>query len=953
MLSANRRLLSLLWILVLLAPSAPSAKACTDCDNLQSTLGASGEATSAPDYIILMGDIQPGWLCARWGDSHNDAEDQACGLAQILRADEVLRRAWASYPSAGAVILLGDLVDGSQGGSAVWESRLMGAWMESLPQEIQDVTEWVLGNHDAGSTNCGDLPRSFHNPFDLDPPWPTPITWSRELNHTHIFGIHSALVTYATALACHAQDDPLKYTYLPFSPATCFGDETANPSGTRHFGELCSDASECASGQCGIWEDYYEGQIAHAEESIAACIADPQAKACVMASHFALCEHGLPGCPNDPNSPQDRFAKIQNLRQCSDNGKYCELDYTDGTPSLTRCDGVGATCDVDRVGFESRDRLLAAVSSIGGSKTFVQASGHVGGSSPTSDTGSEILGVNFITAEIPGPGSREWSRVHDHALVIRVDAENGARIVERLMATNHAPVLDPIGDRVASSSSQDFVISGSDPDYGNLNYVLGGSEHPCIALNQGKSIGDGGDLTATLELRSCAPGTYSDITITITDGSLKDAVRASAGAPYYGGTLHPFSEFSLQASETFEITVPFTSGLHPPLDSDGDGVPDAYESTHGMSAAVPDAEGDLDADQVSNGDEYRAATDGRAAADLPPGPPQTPYVLIRDLFDDGVLADRWALGLEAPPGRIALEEADGKLTLELEAWGDGSCSSAVLVGAPSVDSAGAVLRMQLELPESGDLCVGLIAGIDDANRVELCWLDDATDQHTASVRSVRAGAVEATAGALARPSGAATSLRLEKAGSEYRASVDGLPLASLTSSVLGDEKLRVMLRSEICTQSDGPLALALRELMLLRDSDRDGLADLEEDPNADAELGPGETDPGDPDSDDDTVEDGEDNCRLFANDQSDRDGDSIGDACECGDASDDGYLSWIDAQLIQRCAVHQIACPDLCDVTGEGVCNSMDARMIHRFALGQLEKTHLACSERPRQEASP
>ncbi len=103
-----------------------------------------------------------------------------------------------------------------------------------------------------------------------------------------------------------------------------------------------------------------------------------------------------------------------------------------------------------------------------------------------------------------------------------------------------------------------------------------------------------------------------------------------------------------------------------------------------------------------------------------------------------------------------------------------------------------------------------------------------------------------------------------------------------------------------------------------------------------------------PDRDADTVCDADDNCPDAENgDQTDRDGDAIGDACECGDASGDGRVNSTDARLIQRCVVGQIPCGTLCDVTGEGACNTTDARLIQRLAVGQLAKGDLSCAERP------
>lgn len=91
----------------------------------------------------------------------------------------------------------------------------------------------------------------------------------------------------------------------------------------------------------------------------------------------------------------------------------------------------------------------------------------------------------------------------------------------------------------------------------------------------------------------------------------------------------------------------------------------------------------------------------------------------------------------------------------------------------------------------------------------------------------------------------------------------------------------------------------------------------------------------------------EDNCPFVLNpDQADVDGNGIGDACECGDASGDGRVNTTDVRLIQRCAVGQLegpTCTGLCDVTGDGRCDTTDARLIQRLVVGDLEAEELTC----------
>ncbi len=58
----------------------------------------------------------------------------------------------------------------------------------------------------------------------------------------------------------------------------------------------------------------------------------------------------------------------------------------------------------------------------------------------------------------------------------------------------------------------------------------------------------------------------------------------------------------------WELLNGFGKGGDPFLDSDNDGLPDHYERLYGLDPAVPDAEGDLDGDGLSNLEEFHAGT---------------------------------------------------------------------------------------------------------------------------------------------------------------------------------------------------------------------------------------------------------------------------------------------------------------------------------------------------------
>ncbi len=81
--------------------------------------------------------------------------------------------------------------------------------------------------------------------------------------------------------------------------------------------------------------------------------------------------------------------------------------------------------------------------------------------------------------------------------------------------------------------------------------------------------------------------------------------------------------------------------------------------------------------------------------------------------------------------------------------------------------------------------------------------------------------------------------------------------------------------------------------------------------------------------------------------QLDTDEDGIPNECECGDFDNNGIVNTLDARLIQRCVVGDIACASLCDTTGDGICNTADARIIQRYVVGEFSKDAFSCHARP------
>jgi len=100
----------------------------------------------------------------------------------------------------------------------------------------------------------------------------------------------------------------------------------------------------------------------------------------------------------------------------------------------------------------------------------------------------------------------------------------------------------------------------------------------------------------------------------------------------------------------------------------------------------------------------------------------------------------------------------------------------------------------------------------------------------------------------------------------------------------------------------------------------------------------------DRDSDGDDVPDSVDVCPTQADpQQADRDGNGVGDACECGDQNGDGNVDVSDIVAINQAIFDPKLATSLCDANGDGLCNVQDIVAVNRRIFGGEAR----CAARP------
>lgn len=429
-------------------------------------------------------------------------------------------------------------------------------------------------------------------------------------------------------------------------------------------------------------------------------------------------------------------------------------------------------------------------------------------------------------------------------------------------------------------------------------------------------------------------GMTTDIHVYALD--LRTTMATQAGLPLSltGGVMMPFS---IQAGQ-----IVITPGGLLAFDSDGDGLPNAWEQANGLNADNPaDATVDADGDGFNALQEYAAGTLENNAASVPPGVVSSnlSYVLFNDDFQDSQYNDRWFIASQTPQNIHTLNETTGQLVVNMQ-QPTTDCANLKLLSLAAVDVANGVLLSRVTLNNGGVLTLGIQQDEDIRNRVEL-HLDRNLNQlvlQTWSNSTASDQVIPLSAGVLDTPVG----IRLLKSsGGHYRLYLNHVEVAVFTLPTLADTQLRFYYDMQSCAADTAGLDASIDYLQVLLDSDADGLANLREDPNYNAIMDAGESDSllAD-DSDGDGRLDGYDNCIGVANpDQLDTDGDGFGQLCD-GDLNNDGRTNTLDLNLYKL--AHRTVAGDSnynvdADFNGDGRINTLDLniyRQLHRLPPG-------------------
>jgi YD repeat-containing protein len=471
------------------------------------------------------------------------------------------------------------------------------------------------------------------------------------------------------------------------------------------------------------------------------------------------------------------------------------------------------------------------------------------------------------------------------------------------VAERQSPVLTitgPVNDAVVTAAA--LTISGTASDS-----TTGASGIASITVNALAATGDTASGTGTANWSFVAP---------LAPGSNDFTVIATDASPYANQT-------------TQKLTVVY---LPPIVDTSGDGIPDSWESAHGLDPAVNNASGDADGDGYTNLQEYLAGTDPQDPNSHPAGAKGIDYVPFQDKFNQSRYQDRWYLGALDPDTVYSLTESATGLhgTVQRPATG---CQGLRLLSFGTIDATSTVFEGTLQVNGYGSTALGLMSGTDTHNRIEVRFTDTAPYLLLRSWSGGTLTEVPATVPTDYR--GGKVSVRLVKTdlvvgGGTYSATtayghyylyVNHVLQGEVVNTGIGDHTLRPYLELQSCASDPGYVDTTFTGAALLLDRDGDGLADRYEDQNLNGVVDAGESDPLNPDTDGDGVPDGFDNCTLVANPrQRDTDHDGYGNRCDA-DFDNNGIVNFADLAYIKA---HFGTSDPNADLDGNGIVNFAD-----------------------------
>jgi len=240
------------------------------------------------------------------------------------------------------------------------------------------------------------------------------------------------------------------------------------------------------------------------------------------------------------------------------------------------------------------------------------------------------------------------------------------------------------------------------------------------------------------------------------------------------------------------------------IDSDGDGISDAYETLHGPLNPSADDDGD----SMSNRAEYRADTDHQDPLDTPAGSAGIPNLLFADSFSEN-LGLRWSEGLRSSLAATSLNQSAGRLLFQLDPPALGElCQTASLVSFVSADAPNLEMTATLDPGTVGTTCIGILPDTDYFARAEACFVGTAGNL-SAELRITEGDAVTVTA-AGSVPTGVDVDLSVVKDANDFFLKLNGVIRASDSSTgSLGDVALRPFVSTESCDQDPGPVQVDL------------------------------------------------------------------------------------------------------------------------------------------------